>query len=141
MKKLIYPCLWYDGKAKEAASFYCGIFKNSKITFESPIVVKFNLDGAEYMGLNGGSQFKFNESVSLVVECDDQHEIDYYWDKLIAGGGNESMCGWLKDKYGISWQIVPAIIGELMADPVRGKRVMQAVMKMRKLNIEEMINA
>jgi uncharacterized glyoxalase superfamily protein PhnB len=101
MSKPIYPCLWFDGKAKEAATFYCGIFKNSKISFDSPMVVKFELNGVEFMGLNGGPIFKFNESVSYVVECDNQVEIDYYWTKLTEGGGNESMCGWLKDKFGL----------------------------------------
>jgi predicted 3-demethylubiquinone-9 3-methyltransferase (glyoxalase superfamily) len=141
MKKPIYPCLWFDGKAKEAASFYCGIFKNSTITFDSPVVVKFELNGAEYMALNGGPQFHFNESVSLVIECDTQDEIDYYWEKLIAGGGNESMCGWLKDKYGMSWQVVPAIIGKLMSDPAKAARLMNVIQNMRKLNIEALVNA
>jgi predicted 3-demethylubiquinone-9 3-methyltransferase (glyoxalase superfamily) len=137
----MYPCLWFDGKAKEAALFYCGIFKNSKITFDSPMVVKFELNGVEFMGLNGGPIFKFNESVSFVVECDNQVEIDYYWTKLTEGGGNESMCGWLKDKYGMSWQIVPAVIGKLMNDPEKAPRVMQAVQKMRKIILDDLVNA
>jgi len=141
MSKPMYPCLWFDGKAKEAALFYCGIFKNSKITFDSPMVVKFELNGVEFMGLNGGPIFKFNESVSFVVECDNQVEIDYYWTKLTEGGGNESMCGWLKDKYGMSWQIVPAVIGKLMNDPEKAPRVMQAVQKMRKIILDDLVNA
>lgn len=141
MSKPIYPCLWFDGKAKEAATFYCGIFKNSKISFDSPMVVKFELNGVEFMGLNGGPIFKFNESVSYVVECDNQVEIDYYWTKLTEGGGNESMCGWLKDKYGMSWQIVPAVIGKLMSDPEKAPRVMQAVQNMRKIILEDLVNA
>ncbi len=141
MSKPIYACLWFDGKAKEAATFYSGIFKNSKITFDSPMVVKFELNGVEFMGLNGGPMFKFNESVSYVVECDNQVEIDYYWTKLTEGGGNESMCGWLKDKYGMSWQIVPAVIGKLMSDPEKAPRVMQAIQNMRKIVLEDLVNA
>jgi len=140
MIKKVYSCLWYDGNAKEAASFYCGLFPNSKITFESPMVVKFDLNGVEFMGLNGGPQFKFSEAVSLVVECETQDEIDFFWTKLTEGG-NESMCGWLKDKFGMSWQIVPVIIGKLMSDPVKGPRAMQALMKMRKLVIRDLENA
>lgn len=279
MNNSIYPCLWFDGKAKEAASFYCSIFNNSTITVESPMVVKFKIEGKTIMGLNGGPmfkinpsislfvtcqsteeiettwnklieggvammalnnypwaekygwlvdkfgmtwqlmlgelpangqkitvsllfaneqygkarqaietytaifpgsqinmlqlyeagegqpagnvkfahlslnnemiavmdgpgdhQFKFNEGVSLVVECEKQEEIDYYWNKLTEGG-KESRCGWLVDKFGVSWQIIPAIIGSLMADPEKVPRVMQAVMKMKKLDIETLINA
>ena len=279
MNNSIYPCLWFDGKAKEAASFYCSIFNNSKITTDSQMVVKFELEGKAIMGLNGGPmikinpaisffvtcqsneeiesywnklieggnammalnnypwaekygwmvdkfgmtwqlmlgelpangqkiimsllfvneqfgkareaietytaifpdspvdtlqlyeagegqpvgflkfghfslnkevfaamdgpgdhQFKFNEGVSFVVECEKQEEIDYYWNKL-TDGGKESMCGWLVDKFGVSWQIVPAIIASLMTDPEKVPRVMQAVMKMKKLNIETLVNA
>lgn len=137
----IYICLWYDGNAKAAAEFYCSVFKNSKITTDTPMVVNFEINGYKIMGLNGGPHFKFNEAISLVVECETQEEIDYYWDKLTADGGKESMCGWLTDKFGLSWQIIPAIIGELMSDPEKGPRVMQEVLKMRKLNIEKMVNA
>jgi predicted 3-demethylubiquinone-9 3-methyltransferase (glyoxalase superfamily) len=279
MNNSIYPCLWFDGKAKEAASFYCSIIKNSKITTDTPMVVMFELGGKKFMGLNGGPMFKinpsisifilcesisetnkvwdklieggkalmainkypwserygwlqdkfgmtwqvsvvnkegdkqqitpsmlftdkqfgraeeamkfytsvfdnssinplihypdgdpnagkvmfaefklnqypiiamdgpgdhkytFNEGVSLVVNCETQKEIDYYWDKLTANGGKESMCGWLSDKFGVSWQIVPSVIGKLMSDPAKGARVMQAVMKMKKLDIDTMVNA
>ena len=141
MTHKLYPCLWFDGKAKEAAEFYCSIFKESKITSVNPMVVTFELNGSKYMGLNGGPQFKFNEAISLVVYCDTQEEIDHYWEKLIAGGGNESMCGWLKDKFGVSWQIVPAILGKLMSDPEKGKRVMQEVLKMKKLVIKTLEEA
>ncbi|TND09010.1 MAG: 3-demethylubiquinone-9 3-methyltransferase [Bacteroidetes bacterium] len=140
MKNPIYTCLWFDGQAKAAADFYCSVFKNSKITVDTPMVVNFELNGRKFMGLNGGPQFKANEAVSFVVECENQEEIDYYWSKLTEGG-QESMCGWLKDKYGFSWQIIPAIIGQLMSDPEKGQRVMQAVMQMRKLDMEKMINA
>jgi predicted 3-demethylubiquinone-9 3-methyltransferase (glyoxalase superfamily) len=132
----IYPCLWYDGKAKEAAEYYCGIFKNSKIISSNPMVVIFMLNGKKFMGLNGEPMFKFNEAVSFVVNCENQEEIDHYWNSLTADGGQESQCGWLKDKYGMSWQIVPAMLGELMSDPAKAKRVMAEVMKMRKLDIK-----
>jgi predicted 3-demethylubiquinone-9 3-methyltransferase (glyoxalase superfamily) len=277
MKGKIYPCLWFDGKAKEAATYYSSAFKNSKIISENPMVVFFELDGMQFMGLNGGPQFKinpsisffvfadsledvetkwkhlsadgnvmmplnkypwsekygwcqdkfgvnwqlmmspgaeqkivpslmftqeqsgraeeainfytsifknsevqiinryekgeqdvegnikharftlngqafaamessgphafnFNEGISLVVPCDNQEEIDYYWNKLTEAG-KESQCGWLKDKFGVSWQIVPAILGKLMSDPAKGKRVMDVVMKSVKFNIEELENA
>jgi predicted 3-demethylubiquinone-9 3-methyltransferase (glyoxalase superfamily) len=140
MTKQIYPCLWFDGQAREAADFYCGIFKDSKITNDTPMVVNWELNGSKFMGLNGGPQFKFNEAVSFVVNCDTQEEIDYYWSKLTAGG-QESMCGWLKDRFGLSWQIVPSILGELMSDPARSQKVMNAFMKMKKFDIEGLKNA
>ncbi len=136
----IYPCLWFDGQAKAAAEFYCSVFTNSKILADNPIVVTFELNGTKFMGLNGGPQFKFDEAVSFVVNCDTQEEIDYYWEKLTAGG-QESMCGWLKDKFGVSWQIVPAKLAELMGDPARAERVTKAFMNMRKLDIEALMNA
>jgi predicted 3-demethylubiquinone-9 3-methyltransferase (glyoxalase superfamily) len=133
----IYPCLWFDGQAKAAAEFYCSVFKNSKITSENPIVVTFELNGEKFMGLNGGPHFKFNEAISFVVDCDTQEEIDHYWNKLTEGG-QESQCGWLKDKYGVSWQIVPTILGKLMADPERAPRVVAAFMQMKKFDIENL---
>ena len=140
MNNQIYPCLWFDGQAKAAADFYCSVFKNSKILSESPLVTMFELNGNKFMGLNGGPKFKFDEAISFVVNCDTQNEIDYYWNKLTEGG-EESMCGWLKDKFGISWQIVPAILGQLMSDPSRAERVINAFMKMRKFDIETLKNA
>ena len=140
MTQPIYPCLWFDGQAKAAAEFYCSVFKNSKIIDDNPIVTTFELNGTKFLGLNGGPHFKFNEAVSFVVNCADQQEIDYYWERLTEGG-EESMCGWLKDKFGLSWQIVPAILGELMNDPVKGPRVMQAFMKMKKFDIEALKKA
>jgi predicted 3-demethylubiquinone-9 3-methyltransferase (glyoxalase superfamily) len=275
----IYPCLWFDGQAKEAANFYCSIFKNSKITVDSPMVVNFELDGKKFMGLNGGPMFKinpsisifaifetinevnevwdklieggkaliaidkqdwserygwlqdkfgltwqisvvnnegdkakitpamlftnekfgmaeeainfytstfdnskidvlinypegspfggklmysefnlkqhgfiamdgpgnheyaFNEAVSIVVDCENQAEIDHYWNTLSGNGGQESQCGWLKDKYGISWQIIPTVLGELMSNPEKGQRVMQVVMQSKKFEIEKLKNA
>lgn len=277
MKNQLYPCLWFDGKAKEAATYYSSAFEKAKILSENPLVVMFELDGMKFMGLNGGPQFKinpsisffvycksaeeiekkwnhlsgggavmmpldkypwnekygwcqdkfgvnwqlmmipdagqkivpsfmftkensgkaeeainfytslfknsevkmisryekgepdvegyikhaqftlngqsfsamdssgphaftFNEGISLVIPCDDQQEIDYFWDKLTEGGG-ESQCGWLKDKYGVSWQVVPAMLGKLMSDPAKGDRVMKVIMKTVKFNIEELENA
>jgi len=141
MTEHIYPCLWFDGQAKEAADYYCSIFKNSKVVSENPMVVIFELNGKKFMGLNGGPMFKFNEAVSFVVSCKDQQEIDHYWNSLTANGGQESQCGWLKDKFGLSWQIVPAELGQIMSDPERGQRAMAALMKMKKLDIETLKNA
>jgi predicted 3-demethylubiquinone-9 3-methyltransferase (glyoxalase superfamily) len=141
MNNPIYPCLWFDGKAKEAAEFYCSVFKDSRILTETPMVVQFELNGSRFMGLNGGPHFKFNEAVSLVVNCENQEEIDYYWEKLTGEGGQESMCGWLKDKYGLSWQIVPANMGKLMTDPARAQRVMPVLMQMKKLDIRKLEEA
>jgi predicted 3-demethylubiquinone-9 3-methyltransferase (glyoxalase superfamily) len=141
MKNPIYPCLWFDGQAKAAADFYCSIFKNSKIIADTPMVVNFELNGKRFMGLNGGPEFKFNEAISFVVDCETQEEIDHYWNNLIAGGGSESSCGWLKDKFGVSWQIVPTILGKLMSDPEKGQRVVQAFLKMKKFDIEKLKNA
>lgn len=141
MNNSIHPCLWFDGQAKEAATFYCSIFKNSKITTDTPMVVNFELNGKKFMGLNGGPQFKFNESVSFVVECDDQTEIDHYWNKLTAGGA-ASQCGWLKDKFGLSWQIIPKRLGELMkGDAQKSQRVMQVLMSMGKIEIAKLEEA
>ncbi len=137
----MYPCLWYDGQARAAAEFYCTIFPNSKVVNDTGMVVCFDLNGFPIMGLNGGDNFKFNEAVSFVIPCKDQGEIDYYWNSLIAGGGEESMCGWCKDKFGLSWQVVPSNLGELMSQPEKGQRVVQAFMKMNKIDIETLKNA
>jgi len=141
MNKSMYPCLWFDGNARAAADFYCAIFPESKIIIDSGMVVNFELNGQFFMGLNGGPHFKFNEAVSFVIPCKDQAEIDHYWYKLIADGGQESMCGWCKDKFGLSWQVVPSILGQLMSNPEKGPRVMQAFMKMKKFDIEALLNA
>lgn len=140
MNKQIYPCLWFNGQAKAAAEFYCSIFKNSKITVETPMVVNFELDGKKFMGLNGGPQYKFSPATSFVIDCDTQNEIDYYWEKL-GTGGVYNQCGWLDDKFGVSWQIVPSILGQLMSNPERAPKVMQAFLKMKKFDIEKLINA
>ena len=140
MKKSIYPCLWFDGQAHEAAEFYCSIFENCKITSHNPIVTTFEVNGTKFMALNGGPHYKFNEAVSFVVDCDTQEEIDHYWSKL-TDGGSEGQCGWLKDKYGISWQIVPSILGKLMSDPEKSNRVMKVFMQMKKFDIDQLLKA
>jgi predicted 3-demethylubiquinone-9 3-methyltransferase (glyoxalase superfamily) len=140
MVKQIYPCLWFDGQAKAAADHYCSIFKNSKITAENPMVVTFELNGNKFMGLNGGPKYHFTPATSFVIECETQEEIDYYWQKL-GEGGKYDKCGWLDDKFGVSWQIVPAVLGKLMADPGKAPRVIEAFMKMSKFNIETLMTA
>jgi len=134
--------LWFDKQAEEAAKFYCSIFKNSKILHSAPMIVTFELEGQQFMALNGGPMFKFTEAISLFISCKDQQEVDYYWEKLTEGG-EESMCGWLKDKYGLSWQVIPNSLGELMQDkdPARAGRVMQAMLKMRKIDIPKLLQA
>jgi predicted 3-demethylubiquinone-9 3-methyltransferase (glyoxalase superfamily) len=141
MKKQLYPCLWFDNNARAAADFYCTIFPNSKIINDSGMVVNFELNGEFFMGLNGGPNFNFNESISFVIPCKDQAEIDHYWYKLIADGGEEGRCGWCVDKFGLSWQVIPAILGELMSDPKKSSRVVQAFMKMNKFDIATLQNA
>jgi predicted 3-demethylubiquinone-9 3-methyltransferase (glyoxalase superfamily) len=144
----ISPCLWFDNQAEEAVDFYLSIFKNSKIKSVahygeagpgpkgSVMVVAFELDGVELVALNGGPIFKFNEAVSLSISCRTQSEVDHYWNALTAGG-EESQCGWLKDRYGVSWQVVPLPLTELMAssDAPRVKRMTEAMFKMKKLDI------
>jgi len=148
MKKIT-PFLWFDTQAEEAMNLYVSVFKNSKVhnIARGPdgkaFTVSFELNGQEFMGLNAGPQFKFNEAVSFFVNCEDQAEVDYYWEKLTADGGEESMCGWLKDKYGLSWQIIPKALGELMGDPdpVKAQRVMQAMLQMQKIDVAELQRA
>lgn len=146
----ITPCLWFDGKAEEAANFYVSLLPDSRIDkimrapadypdgkAGSVLTVEFTLAGHQFMGLNGGPQFPFTEAVSFTIDCKDQAEVDRYWDALIEGGGAPVQCGWLKDRYGLSWQIVPDILPRLMADPDRAKarRVMEAMMEMVKLDV------
>ncbi len=140
--------LWFDGQAEEAARFYVAIFPNSRIlavvrrpsNVPGPVgevmVVDFELDGARVSALNGGPQFQFSEAVSFVIHCKDQAEVDHYWDALLADGGQESACGWLKDKYGFSWQVTPAAVLDLLAhEPAKLGKVMAAVMTMKKLDL------
>ena len=146
--------LWFNNNAEEAANYYTSIFKNSKILEVSRygdagpgpkgsvMIVKFQLAGQEFVALNGGPQFKFTEAISLMVNCESQQEIDELWRKLTAGG-EESQCGWLKDKFGLSWQIVPTELGKLMnaKDPAKANRVMQALLQMKKLDIAKLQQA
>lgn len=142
MTKQIYPCLWFESQANEAAEFYCEIFPNSKIHSANPMVVNFELNGNKFMALNDKRPPQdFNESVSFVIPCEDQKEIDYYWSKLTSNGGKENMCGWCTDKYGVSWQVVPTILGELMSNPAKAQNVIAAFMKMKKFDIEGLKNA
>jgi len=157
MTKDISICLWFDNQAEEAANFYTTVFKDSKILsasrygkegFENHgqkegtvMTISFNLKGQSFTALNGGPLFKFNESVSFQVFCEDQEEIDYYWENLTANGGEEGQCGWLKDKFGVSWQIIPDNLPELMNDPSKKGRVTNAFMQMKKLDIFKLINA
>ena len=151
----ITPFLWFDNQAEEAANFYVSVFKNSKIlsvtrygdTGPGPkgsvMVASFELDGQKFNALNGGPIFKFTEAISLVVNCESQAEVDHFWEKLTADGGQEVQCGWLKDKYGLSWQIVPTILVELLQDkdPDKSQRVMKAMMKMVKMDIDTLKRA
>ena len=138
----ITPFLWFDGQAEAAAKFYTSIFKDATITSLSPMSATFRLAGQEFIALNGGPQFKFTEAVSFFVSCETQEEIDYYWDRLSAGGSN-GQCGWLKDKFGLSWQIIPPILGEMLGDEddAKSQRVMQAMLKMSKLDLQKLKNA
>jgi predicted 3-demethylubiquinone-9 3-methyltransferase (glyoxalase superfamily) len=140
MIKPLQTCLWFDGKAQEAAAFYCSIFPNSSILHDSGMVVSFEINGQRFMGLNGGNQFKFNEAVSFVITCEDQQEIDRYWNELTSNGGEEGQCGWCKDQFGVSWQVVPAVLGKLMTDPEKGQRVVAAFLKMKKFDIATLEN-
>ena len=154
------PCLWFDSQAEEAAKYYTGIFKNSKIgrisrygeagkevhgrPAGSVMTVEFELEGQPFTALNGGPAFTFTEAISLQIFCETQEEIDYYWDRLTKGGDPKSQqCGWVKDKFGLSWQVVPTVLSELMSDPDREKadRVMEAVLQSKKFNIEELKGA
>lgn len=156
----ITPCLWFDDQAEQAAKFYTGIFRNSRIVrlsrygeagheFHgkppgSVMTVAFELDGQTFTALNGGPLFKFNEAISFQVNCDTQEEVDHYWDRLSEGGDEKAQqCGWLKDQYGVSWQVVPRILVEMLsgADPEKSQKAMLALLQMKKLNIDELKRA
>jgi predicted 3-demethylubiquinone-9 3-methyltransferase (glyoxalase superfamily) len=152
----ITPFLWFDDQAEEAVKFYTSIFKNSKIgrtlryraeaakasgrPVGSVLTIEFELEGQKFTALNGGPQFKFNESVSFVVHCETQDEVDYFWQKLTADGGQESACGWLRDKFGLSWQVTPTVLIEMLhdKDTKKSERVMNAMMQMQKIDIEKL---
>ena len=151
-----FPCLWFDGKAEEAAEFYTSLLPDSRVdkVWRSPaetpsgpagmvLTVDFSLNGQQFQGLNGGPDFNFNEAVSFVIECEDQAEVDQLWDALTANGGEPGPCGWLKDRFGLSWQIVPRQLNELVADqdPERARRAMEAMLEMGKIDVAELQRA
>jgi predicted 3-demethylubiquinone-9 3-methyltransferase (glyoxalase superfamily) len=136
----ITPFLWFNNNGAEAAAFYVSVFNNATIISTNPIVTVFELDGLQLMILNGGDKYKLTEAFSLTISCDTQQEIDYYWNTLTANGGEESNCGWLKDKYGVSWQVVPSILGQLMNNPEKAPKVIEAFMQMKKFDIEKLMN-
>jgi predicted 3-demethylubiquinone-9 3-methyltransferase (glyoxalase superfamily) len=151
----ISPMLWFDDQAEEAASFYVSLFDDAEITNVARypegapgpagrvMTVSFTLEGQEYTALNGGPEFTFTEAISFVVRCKDQEEVDHFWDRLVEDGGEESQCGWLKDRFGLSWQIVPDRLGELLGDPdpARSQAAMQAMLQMSKIEIKRLEDA
>ena len=157
----ITPFLWFDGNAEEAAKFYTSIFKNSKIgrilhydeetakvsqsgrPAGSVLTIEFEIEGQNFVALNGGPQFKFNESISFVVNCETQKEVDYFWEKLTAAGGEESQCGWLRDKFGVSWQVTPTVLIDMLhdKDAKKSERVMKAMLQMQKIDIKALKDA
>jgi len=151
----ITPFLWFDDRAEEAANFYVSIFKNSKVSRVvrygeagpgqpgTVMVAEFELEGQAFVGLNAGPRFKFTEAISFVVNCETQDEVDYLWARLSSDGGEESMCGWLKDKFGLSWQVVPTVLTEMMLDkdPEKARRVTEAMLQMQKLDIAKLKQA
>jgi predicted 3-demethylubiquinone-9 3-methyltransferase (glyoxalase superfamily) len=148
----ITPFLWFDNNAEEAMNFYVSVFNNSKIATVtrygdagpgpkgSVLTAAFELEGQKFVALNGGPRFKFTEAISFVINCDTQEEIDFFWDKLTSDGGQESMCGWLKDKFGLSWQVVPAEVGSLLTGE-KSNQVMQAIMQMKKIDLSTLRQA
>jgi predicted 3-demethylubiquinone-9 3-methyltransferase (glyoxalase superfamily) len=155
----ITPFLWFDNQAEEAAKFYTSVFKNSKVgkilrydeasakaaggSVGSVLTVEFEIEGQRFTALNGGPEFQFNESISFVVNCDSQKEVDYFWEKLTADGGEESQCGWLKDKFGVSWQITPTVLIDMLhdKDPKKSGRVMKSMLQMQKIDIKTLKEA
>lgn len=151
----ISTCLWFNGQAEQAARFYTSIFKNSRIgeisyygpntpgTEGSVLTVAFQIEGQDFMALNGGPDFQFTPAISFVVDCHSQEEVDTYWERLLEGGGRPDQCGWLVDRFGVSWQIVPSVLNELLRDPdgEKANRVMQAMLQMVKLDIAELQRA
>lgn len=155
----ITPNLWFDKNGEEAVDFYISVFKNSKkgkvsrygkegfdqhhMPEGTALTISFSLDGQDFLALNGGPMFTFSEAISFAISCENQDEIDHYWSRLQEGGGHEQMCGWLKDRFGLSWQVVPAMLGKVMSDPdkARAGRAMNALMKMKKLDIAELERA
>jgi len=155
----ITPFFWFDDQAEEAVNFYTSLFKNSKIVrifryteeaaektgrpVGSVLTIEFEIEGQRFVALNGGPLFKFNESISFVINCDTQEEVDYFWEKLTANGGEESACGWLKDKFGVSWQVTPTVLVDMLhdSDQEKSERVMQAMLQMKKIDIKTLKEA
>jgi predicted 3-demethylubiquinone-9 3-methyltransferase (glyoxalase superfamily) len=135
------PCLWFDNNAPEAVKYYTSVFKKSKIIELHPVMSTFEIEGQRLMALNGGPAFQFTEAISLYLSCKNQAEVDYYWQTLTADGGSGGQCGWLKDRFGLSWQIVPEALGELMSDPQKAEKVMAALLKMNKIIMEDLKKA
>jgi predicted 3-demethylubiquinone-9 3-methyltransferase (glyoxalase superfamily) len=135
------PFIWFEKGAEEAAKFYCSVFKNSKVLDSNPMVTSLELDGLRLNIFNGGPHFRLNEAFSLVISCDTQEEIDHYWNKLTADGGEESRCGWCKDKYGLWWQVIPSALPKLMSDPARARQVTEAFLKMKKFDLKQIMEA
>ena len=157
----ITPFLWFDNQAEEAAKFYTSIFRNSKVgrilrydeeaaktsqsgrPVGSVLTIEFEIEGQKFVALNGGPQFKFNESISFVINCETQEEVDYFWGKLTADGGEESACGWLRDKFGVSWQVTPTVLIDMLheKDAAKAERVMHAMLQMKKIDIKTLKEA
>ena len=139
----ITPFLWFDNNVPEAVAFYKSVFPNAKVETVNDFMASFEIEGQKFHALNGGPKFKFNEAISFFISVESQEEVDYFWSSLIAGGGEESKCGWLKDKFGLSWQVVPKALGRYLSDPDRKKadRVMQAMLQMKKLEIADLKRA
>lgn len=142
MSKPMYPCLWFGKDARQAAEFYCSVFPDSEILEENPFVISFKINGQYIMGLKDRPKdLFFSDAFSMVIPCRDQKEIDHYWAHFTSDGGQENQCGWCRDKFGFSWQVVPEKLGGWMADPIKGPRVVQAFMKMKKFDIATLENA
>ncbi len=139
----ITPFLWFDNNVPEAVAFYTSVFPNAKVEVVNDFMASFELEGQKFNALNGGPKFRFNEAISFFINVVTQQEVDYFWDRLTAGGGEESKCGWLKDKFGLSWQVVPKALGRYLGDPDRAGagRAMEAMMKMRKIIIADLEKA
>ncbi len=136
----LYPCLWFDGQAKEAATYYCSIFESSRILSENPMAVIFELNENKFMALNGGPEYQFSPATSFVVQCETQAEIDHYWTQL-GEGGKYNKCGWLTDKFGVSWQIVPSILGKLISKPNKAPKAMYSFIQMKKFYISAILKS
>ena len=136
------PFLWFDGNMERAVDFYVSVFKEARVVSMTPMSATFELLGQEFMALNAGPHHQFNEAISFFIKCADQTEVDYYWSKL-AAGGSEQPCGWVKDRFGLSWQVIPNVLGQLLGDPDRTKaqRVMQAMLKMKKIVVADLLTA